>query len=153
MQDKVLENITKDTPLWLSNFVTIYQRLSVDNLELLSDIYHRDIIFIDPIHKVEGFENLYQYFENLYQNLALCEFVIEQIIEQDEYAAIYWKMTYQHNKLNNGKNVTVYGNSYIKGHEDKVIYHRDYLDLGAMLYEQLPILGKIICWIKSKAAK
>jgi hypothetical protein len=62
-------------------------------------------------------------------------------------------MSYQHVKLNKGKVVTIVGTSHIKGENDKVIYHRDYLDLGAMLYEQLPVLGKFILWIKKQAAK
>ena len=59
-------------------------------------------------------------------------------------------MTYQHNKLNQGKSVTVAGSSYIKGEGDKVILHRDYLDLGAMIYEQLPLFGKLTKWVKAK---
>ncbi len=61
-------------------------------------------------------------------------------------------MTYQHNKLNKGEVVTVSGSSHLQGKEDKVIFHRDYLDLGAMLYEQIPLFGKLTKWIKVKAA-
>ncbi len=153
MQDDVKRNISNDSPLWLDNFVRVYQQLSKNNLELLGSIYHRDVIFVDPIHNIEGFNNLNLYFENLYQNLVSCEFIIEQVIRQDSQAAIYWKMIYQHPKLNSGRSVTIFGSSHIRGKEDKVIYHRDYLDLGAMLYEQLPVLGRLIRWIKSKAAK
>jgi hypothetical protein len=145
--------IIGEDPLWLKNFVSVYQKLSTDNLDLLGTIYHNNVVFIDPIHKVEGFDNLYNYFEGLYQNLASCDFVIEQVIVQNSSAAIYWKMSYQHVKLNKGKVVTIVGTSHIKGEDDKVIYHRDYLDLGAMLYEQLPVLGKFILWIKKQAAK
>jgi hypothetical protein len=153
MQDEVFKKASPDTPLWLNNFVSVYQTLSIDNLELLDNIYHENVTFEDPIHKLEGFDNLYQYFEGLYQNLTSCEFVIHQVIVQDSSAAIYWQMSYQHTKLNKGKTVTIFGNSHIKAEAGKVIYHRDYLDLGAMLYEQLPIIGKVIRWIKSRAAK
>lgn len=139
-------------PLWLRNFVDIYQKLSTDNLELLSMIYHRDVIFIDPMHELKGFYNLSEYFKSLYENLSSCEFVIDNIIAQEDQAAIYWTMSYQHPKLNKGHVVTVVGHSHIKGHEDKIIHHRDYIDLGAMLYEQLPLLGKVIKFIKKKAA-
>jgi hypothetical protein len=152
MQTKVLNNSPINEPLWLSNFVSIYQTLSTNNLDLLANIYHADVTFIDPMHKVEGLDDLFKYFESLYQNLASCSFEIEDIIAEGHEAAIYWKMTYQHAKLNKGKEVTVYGNSHIKGQNDKVIFHRDYLDLGQMLYEQLPIFGKLTKWIKTKAA-
>ncbi|MBA6233870.1 MULTISPECIES: nuclear transport factor 2 family protein [unclassified Colwellia] len=149
--DVTQENLTP-MPLWLSNFVKIYQTLSTDNLELLETIYHNEVTFIDPIHELKGFDNLFQYFQDLYENLVSCDFVISNVIAQEDQAAIYWTMSYQHPKLNKGNVINVTGSSYIKGHEDKVIYHRDYLDLGSMLYEQLPVLGKLIKLIKNKAA-
>jgi len=153
MQDNVRNNNSTDHPLWLKNFVQVYQGLSTNNLELLESVYHQNITFVDPIHQVEGFDNLYRYFAGLYQNLASCDFIIERVIVQDLHASIYWQMTYQHKKLNKGKAVTLCGNSHISAEADKVIYHRDYLDLGLMLYEQLPVLGKLIRWIKLQAAK
>ena len=152
MQKNQFNSLPKDSPLWLINFVGVYQKLSTNNLDLLDTIYNPDIIFIDPLHKVEGLSDLHQYFESLYQNLLMCEFVIDNVIAGNNEAAIYWKMTYQHKKLNKGEKVTVFGSSHIKGKEDKVIYHRDYLDVGAMLYEQLPLFGKLTKWIKAKAA-
>jgi hypothetical protein len=151
MQHKIINNLPAETPLWLTNFVSVYQVLSTTNLDLLGTIYHKEVTFIDPMHQVEGFDELFNYFENLYQNLTSCDFVIEKVICQGDEAAIYWQMSYQHAKLNKGEVVTVYGNSHLKGEQDKVIYHRDYLDLGAMLYEQLPIFGKLTKWIKTKA--
>lgn len=152
MQKNQFNHLPEESPVWLSNFVNIYQTLATNNLNLLATIYHNDITFIDPIHHVEGFDNLYKYFNSLYQNLTTCEFVINNVILQGDEAAIYWAMTYQHSKFNKGELVTVFGSSFIQGKEDKVIYHRDYLDVGAMLYEQLPLLGRLIKWIKAKAA-
>lgn len=152
MENKTLEHTLKGAPLWLTNFVLVYQQLSKENLQLLANIYHKNVTFIDPLHTVEGFDDLYQYFQNLYQNLSACDFVIDEVIWQDSQVSLFWTMTYQHPKLNKGRTVTVVGTSHIKGEDDKVIYHRDYLDLGAMLYEQLPILGKLTKWIKTKAA-
>lgn len=152
MENKTLEHILQDAPLWLSNFVLVYQKLSKESLQLLDTIYHENVTFTDPLHTVEGFDDLYQYFQNLYQNLTSCKFVIDEVIWQDSQASLFWTMTYQHPKLNKGKVVTVIGTSHIKGEGGKVIYHRDFLDLGAMLYEQIPLLGQLTKWIKTKAA-
>lgn len=152
MKKNVCNQLPSHSPSWLTNFVSVYQTLSTTNLDLLASIYHPNVTFIDPMHQVEGYEELYQYFKSLYENLSCCEFVIDNVIAQENEAAIYWTMTYQHSKLNKGEVVTVLGTSHIKGEQNKVIYHRDYLDLGAMLYEQLPFFGKLIKWIKTKAA-
>jgi len=142
---------TYKTP-WLQNFIDAYQRLSVNNLSTLDMVYHADITFIDPIHQLQGYKELEKYFEAMYQNLIACNFTIENVIEHPEQAAIYWTMNYQHPKLNKGAVISVQGHSHIKGGGDKVTYHRDYVDLGAMLYEHLPIFGKMTKWVKAKAA-
>ena len=139
-------------PQWLENFVEVYQKLNTNNLALLSSIYHEDVIFIDPLHQVEGLSDLHKYFAALYENLTQCDFVIHEVIFDGNQAAIYWHMAYKHPKLNRGKEVFVSGSSRISGEDNKVIYHRDYLDVGTMLYEQLPVIGRIIKWIKAKAA-
>jgi len=145
--------IPSNEPYWLRIFVNTYQELSTDNLDLLEEIYHSDVTFVDPIHQIHGFDNLYVYFEKLYENLSSCHFTIDNMIFDNEQASIYWTMVYEHSTLNHGRKVTTNGCTHIKGSEGKVFYHRDYLDLGAMIYEQLPILGRVVKWIKKKAAQ
>jgi len=137
-------------PAWLHSFVEIYQSLGVDNLELLDQIYHPQITFVDPAHQVEGIVNLRRYFKNLYTNLESCTFKIDNVFYQNNQAAIYWTMQYKHPKLNSGKVVTVEGHSTIQGTGSLITYHRDYLDLGAMLYEQVPLFGRVISFLKAR---
>jgi limonene-1,2-epoxide hydrolase len=139
-------------PSWLQNFITTYENLSTDNLNLLSNVYHQEINFIDPIHQISGLNQLTDYFDGMYENIVSCKFSIHEVVNQEDSASIYWTMTYQHQKLKKSQPIIVEGSSLIKGSGDKVVYHRDYLDLGAMIYEQLPVLGKVIKLIKTKAA-
>ena len=59
-------------------------------------------------------------------------------------------MNYAHPKLAGGKDIVVDGATDLM-FEEKIIYHRDYIDMGQMLYEQIPVLGSIIRYIKKKA--
>jgi len=102
------------SPQWLSNFITIYQGLNTDNVNDICNIYHDDIVFEDPIHKVEGLDNLLGYFNNLYQNLSFCEFTINDYFYKDNKAAVYWAMSFQHEKLNGGKKVNVIGHTHVR---------------------------------------
>jgi len=153
MDNHVLTTLEPDPTIWLDNFISVYQKLTTTNLDLLSNIYHKNVTFIDPMHQVNGFDNLYLYFNRLYQNLSHCTFIIENCILENDEAAVYWQMTYQHPKLNKGHVITIQGSSHIKGKDNKIIYQRDYIDLGAMLYEQLPFFGKVVTWFKNKAAR
>ena len=114
MQAQISQNEATEFPDWLSKFIDVYQRLSSDNLELLSTIYHQNVHFIDPMHQVRGLDNLSQYFENLYQNLQQCDFAVDQVLVNENQAAVYWTMSYRHSKLNQGKLVKVSGNTHLK---------------------------------------
>lgn len=153
LRQEPLDSSQEVYPVWLDRFVKIYGELSTDNLELLADIYHDDIVFKDPMHKLHGFKELSEYFENLYTNLISCDFTINEIVLDGNTAGIYWHMCYQHPKLNSGNKIDVMGHSKLIGQDDKVIYHQDYIDLGAMLYEHLPVLGRIIKWLKRRAVQ
>lgn len=138
-------------PAWLADFLQTYQALSVDNLHLLNNIYDKQISFQDPMHHIVGLDNLQQYFNSLYKNLTECQFTIQRVICDGEQASVYWQMRYIHPKLNKGETISVEGSSLLTAANGKVVSHRDYLDLGAMLYEQVPLLGTAVKWLKAKA--
>lgn len=139
--------------LWLDNFITTYSKLGTNNLHLLKEVYHQDVEFIDPMNHLQGLEELLNYFDELYTQVSHCQFVVEEVLEAENEAAIYWTMTFCHQKLNKQKPIKVQGHSHIKSQDDKVIFHRDYLDLGAMLYEQIPLLGRLVTSIKNRASQ
>lgn len=148
-----LKELNEHKPAWLESFIDVYQKLSPDNLNVLASLYHQDILFQDPMHEIHGLSALQNYFSQLYQNLSSCTFKIDQVLHQGNQAAIYWTMTYCHKQLNRGKPITVEGHSLIMGVDNKVTYHRDYLDLGQMLYQHIPILGRIIKWLNNRVSQ
>jgi hypothetical protein len=133
----------------LDNFCRIYQSLEHDNLHQLKEVYSQKIEFIDAVENINGLDALTEYFEHLYQNMKYCRFLIDNVIEQDGQACLIWRMEYAHHKINSGKMITVDGSSFLK-FSDKIDFHRDYVDMGQMLYEHLPVVGVVIKGIKKK---
>ena len=136
----------------LEDFCHLYQSLNKDNLGRLKEVYSNDVVFIDPIHQINGIDALTVYFKNLYQNMDYCNFHIKHVIEQQDKACIVWHMEYSHRKIKNGKAISVEGCSHLQ-FADKINSHRDYLDLGQMIYEQLPLIGPVIKSIKKRAGQ
>ncbi|RQM57570.1 nuclear transport factor 2 family protein [Aeromonas enteropelogenes] len=135
----------------LARFVALYQQLDRQQLHLLSEVYADEVIFIDPAHRIEGLAALSDYFAALYQRLAYCRFVITSQQQQGRQAWLGWTMTFSHPRLRGGKPVTVEGATRLEFDEEgKVCLHRDYFDMGAMLYEQLPLLGSVVRTIKGR---
>lgn len=127
-----------------------YSKLNKHNLHTLQDIYHTNIVFEDAAHRIEGFRSLAEYFDSLYSNVERCDFTIHEQHQSRDDAFLTWTMHLQHPRLAGGKLVEVSGMSHLKFQDSKVIYHRDYFDLGEMLYEQLPLLGSVIRTIKRR---
>ncbi|GIU05418.1 nuclear transport factor 2 family protein [Shewanella glacialipiscicola] len=143
--------VIKPNPL-VDNFIELYQALNKNNLHLLGQVYGDDIIFTDPMHQISGLESLTQYFAKLYENVQHIQFEIKEVQQSDGQASLFWQMQYRHPKLNKGQLIRVDGMSQLK-FNDKIYFHRDYFDLGQMLYEQVPFVGGLIRLLKTRAAK
>jgi len=135
----------------IDDFCRIYQGLDKNNLGQLGVVYDDNINFIDALHNLKGLDQLSAYFSHLYAHLLYCNFTIEEVIKEEGKASIIWTMQYAHPKINKGKPILVNGCSHLKFNE-KIYYHRDFLDMGQMLYEQLPLLGGLIRVVKKRVA-
>ncbi len=136
----------------IRNFCDFYQHLGPDNLDGLVNVYSDDVVFTDPVHCIEGFDNLNNYFKNLFTNVTQCRFDIHSVIEQDQEAYVNWTMEFSHPKLAKGNKVSVPGVTHLK-FTDLVNYHRDYMDMGTMLYEHVPVLGNVVKILKARMSR
>ncbi len=132
---------------------SFYSELNKDNLSRLEEIYAQNVVFEDAAHRIEGYNALLTYFENLYKNVNHCQFDIAEKHQSEDAGFITWTMHLQHPNLAGGNQVSVKGISHLRFEDDKVIYHRDYFDLGEMLYENLPLLGSVIRKIKQRLGR
>ncbi|WP_413701481.1 nuclear transport factor 2 family protein [Psychromonas sp. KJ10-10] len=133
----------------LEKFCHIYQNLDRDNLDQLKEVYSEQIEFVDAVEKIKGLSALTAYFQHLYENMHYCRFIISDMIEQEGQACLVWRMEYAHQKINAGEMVTVEGCSFLVFSE-KIDFHRDYVDMGQMLYEHIPLVGRVIKGIKNR---
>lgn len=133
----------------VERFKHTYGRLNAQSLELLNDLYGEDVLFQDPFHRIAGLPALRRYFGELYAQVESCSFEFEEEMVQGNRAVLMWTMSLTHPRLNGGAPVTVPGCTLIR-FRDRVFYHRDYFDAGAMLYEQLPLIGMLVRVIKSR---
>ena len=138
----------------MEKFLAMYKDLSSDNLHLLQNVYSSDIQFIDPAHEISGLDKLTEYFSALYQNVISIDFDFKDAVQQHNSCYLQWDMTFRHKSLAGGKTILVSGTTFLRFNDDhKVYFHRDYFDLGEMLYENLPLLGRLITTIKGRLGK
>ena len=59
-------------------------------------------------------------------------------------------MHYSHPRIRRGAALVLEGTSLLQHDSEKVSYQQDYYDLGAMLYEHLPMMGPAIRLLKKR---
>jgi hypothetical protein len=135
-------------------FLELYTTLNIDNLHRLKEVYDDNIRFIDPAHEIVGIDNLISYFEKLYTNVQSIHFSFSEPVVDDGNGYVRWKMVFHHKRLAGGRPIHVDGVTYIEFDEsDRIHYHRDYFDLGAMIYEHVTVLGRLLKYIKRGLGK
>jgi hypothetical protein len=138
----------------MEKFLAMYKDLSSDNLHLLQNVYSSDIQSIDPAHEISGLDKLTEYFSALYQNVISIDFDFKDVVQQHNLCYLQWDMTFCHKSLAGGRTILVSGTTFLRLNNDHKVYlHRDYFDLGEMLYEHLPLLGRLVTTIKGRLGK
>lgn len=138
-------------PATLETFRALFNELDKGNLNKLSRVYSENIRFQDPLGTVHGLDELTRYFAGAYANVIACRFEFGDAVVQGGVAALPWVMHLRHKRIRKGREVQVQGMSHIEIRDGMVCYHRDYFDAGEMLYENLPVVGGLIRWIKDQA--
>ncbi|WP_440056481.1 nuclear transport factor 2 family protein (plasmid) [Pseudoalteromonas sp. T1lg65] len=136
----------------IERFVSLYNEIDKHNLDKLQQIYSSDIEFVDPMHRIDGLEQLTEYFKKLYENVGSVTFAVDRSYSADEMSFLYWTMRFRHPKLNGGKEVSVDGHSVLQFRQDYVVHHRDYFDTAQMLYRHIPVLGTLVKFVEKRAA-
>ncbi|MEY4631750.1 MAG: hypothetical protein RIQ81_1870 [Pseudomonadota bacterium] len=114
--------------------------------------YDKAAVFEDPMVHLEGREQLVSYYSRLYDNVVEIRFDVSSEICVGEETFARWTMHLKHKKLKGGEPVVVDGCSFVRSRDGKAVYHRDYFDLGSMLYENLPLFGTLTRLVRGVAA-
>ena len=136
----------------IDEFKNIYANDKATRNADLGKLYDQSAVFVDPIHQIDGIQNLKSYIDQMYANVIDCQFVYLGEWVSDSDAIVKWDMKFRHKKLAGGKQIVVRGASHIVFSE-KITYHEDIYDMGAMIYEHVPMLGKTIHWLKNRLFK
>ena len=117
----------------------------------LRKFYSEGVIFRDPVHEIRGLVELEDYFSELCSDLSDCRFEYLDELVSGSSAYIKWIMHFRHPKLGN-RLISVRGVSHLQLGGDRIEFQEDFYDMGAMLYEQLPVLGNVTRWLRLRLA-
>lgn len=127
-------------------FCRVFTRLTPDTPMPLDELYTPDVRFEDPLHRLEGLDQVRQYFTRLNAGLVEGRFSFGEALVGDTTAMVPWTMHLSLRRIR--RPVVVAGCSHLR-YAAKVSEQRDYFDLSALIYEQIPVFGAVVRRIKA----
>lgn len=137
----------------MQHFLDSYTAFDENTWSKLRRLYHVDAQFIDPIHAITGHAAIEQYFKQMSEGLLECTFELGKPVTNPDKAVVAWTMIYRHQRIHGGRPIAVEGITQLDIADGVITCHRDYYDLGQMVYEQMPVLGRLIAWLRRRMAK
>lgn len=149
----IIEMSNKNTSVdeTFGRFKQLFNNLCSGNMAELGSVYGDNVEFTDPFSSVKGIDQLTEYFTDAYANVISCGFDFGEPVINGGDVCIAWVMHLQHKRIRKGRPVTVDGISQLVIQDGRVVSHRDYFDVGQLLYENLPVMGGVIRWIRNQA--
>lgn len=126
-----------------------YENLSLDKLESIENYYAINVFFKDPFNEIKGLDQLKKIFIHMFKTLEKPRFIFIDTIENDNGAFLTWDFTF----LIKGKEFKIHGSSHLKYDLNrKIIYHRDYWDVGEEIFLKMPLFKSFYKMFQSKLA-
>jgi len=143
-------SVATTSSIIIEQLTDLYLQLDESHLAILTAIYHPEVVFIDPISERHGVDALVHYYSQLLQKMNYCHLDIHKTLIVGDEATLFWRMSYAHPACNSGEDLELDGISYVKIVGQQIVYQRDFYDLGAMIYEHVPLLGNAVKALKNR---
>lgn len=136
----------------LASLKNYFETLTLASVATIGQHYTEDAYFRDPFNEVRDLASLQHIFSDMFERLYEPQFKIIETIRDAERAVLIWDFSFRIKALKPMQQRRIHGLSHIRFAADgRVSYHRDYWDAAGELYEQFPVIGGLMRWLKKRA--
>lgn len=139
-------NLPEDHPV--VRFQRLFARVTPASDLGLTQLYHEEVLFIDPFHRLTTRGELEQYFARLKKRMTWAEFTFDSAIVTEGAAALPWRMAFRSKAY--PRHMSIEGVSHLRFNH-RISYHRDYFDVSALVAEAIPGVGGLFRLLKRLA--
>ena len=133
-------NKLTDLKEWFSN-------LNESALDDIGSYYDENVFFKDPFNEFNGREKLKKLFIHMFITLKNPHFVFIDNIENSEGVFLTWDFIFSYKE----KLFKIHGSSHLKlNDEEKIVYHRDYWDVGEEILLKIPLIKSLYGFFQRK---
>ena len=124
----------------LREFKEWFINLNESTLDNIVTYYDENVFFKDPFNEFNGREKLKKLFIHMFNTLKNPHFVFIDNIENSEGVFLTWDFIFSYKE----KLFKIHGSSHLKlNDEEKIVYHRDYWDVGEELMLKIPLIKNL----------
>ena len=116
-----------------------YESLTEKSLKSIYDLYSRDCFFKDPFNEFRGIDKISRVFLHMFEEMEKPRFIFLDMIDGGDQYFITWDFIF----VMKGKEHRIHGSSHLKISNDKIVYHRDYWDVGEEVLLKIPVIRSI----------
>lgn len=150
-----MPNTETPAQLTLAQYFQLFQQRDTHTPPLTPEqiqaIVAPDILFKDPFQEIKGTQAFCQMLNHFHQQVQQPRFTIEQQLSQNQQRwLVKWQFTGQLSRLGAWQFSGV--SEITLNTQGQVQRHIDYWDAAEHFYEKLPLLGRVIRWVKGKVA-
>jgi ketosteroid isomerase-like protein len=119
----------------INNALAAFERSEAEVLALLTELYHPDILFQDPIQQVRGRDAFLEANRRLIRRARRVSFVIHDIIESGDRIVATWRFSFL---TRVGIELQAEAISYMTLRDGLIVQHRDYWDPAGAVLVKIP---------------
>lgn len=130
-----------------------FERLSPEAVERIGEYYAPAAEFKDPFNQVRGVEAIARVFRHMYVQVQAPRFrVVSRMVRGDE-AWLAWEFHFRFRGWHASRAQCIRGATHLRFQEDgRVVMHRDYWDSGEELFAKLPLVGRVVNFLRARLA-
>ena len=131
----------------LKEFKEWFLNLNESTLDNIVSYYDENVFFKDPFNEFNGREKLKKLFIHMLITLKNPQFVFIDNIKNNEEIFLTWDFIFSYKE----KLFKIHGSSHLKLNDsEKIVYHRDYWDVGEELLLKIPLIKSLYGLFQSK---
>lgn len=129
-----------------------FERLTLADVEHLGRYFHAQARFKDPFNEVQGLAPIQQIFRHMFDQVTHPRFVVHQVVAEGRQCFLTWNFHFERRTSSRDAWVVRGATHWQFDGDGLIIDHRDYWDAAEELYEKLPLLGRLMRWLRRQAS-
>jgi len=127
---------------------------NIERPGIFDEFFEPHVKYQDPFVTLRGLRAVERYYLLFFKRITQMRLEYVTELEGESECALFWRMHFKWKRLSLGKSVICEGTSHFRfnASSGKAYSQRDYLDLGQLLVENLPLVGKPLEKVKNEVA-